>query len=143
MDFLFELPFEIIGFALSVIIPLGVLAALMDWKTTKYENLSEFDAQRMEDNLEIIRVLKKYAEDNPSQRIGQILRNCGIIMDIGVKDSSKPEWETPDYYIDRNLLFEEPGVVLRRIEKVLANQYDYDIVIKETKIKNPSGGENQ
>ena len=133
MEFLKELPYEMLGFAISVILPLGLLASIVDWKTTKYEKLNAFDAQRMEDNLTILNVLKKYTEDNPTQRFGQILRNCGIICDVGVRDSSKPEWETPEYYVDRQIIFEEPSIILERIEKTLANEIDRDIVIKENK----------
>lgn len=126
---------EILG-VLAAIISLGVFAAYTDFssqkKTIKYAN-NDFDRERQYHNLKILTVLAEYTVANPSQRFGQILRNTGVLVDIGVKDSSQEEWETADFYFDRSLVHEEPQVTLSRMENVLANQYDYDIVIKVKK----------
>ncbi len=82
----------------------------------------QFDKERQLANLEILKLLLAYAAENPSQRFGQILRNTGILQDVGVKDSSREDWETPDYYIDRVLVHEEPQLILERMKKELAEQ---------------------
>lgn len=87
-----------------------------------FKSDSQFDKGRQVANLEIIKLLLAYAAENPSQRFGQILRNTGILQDIGVKDSSRQEWETPDYYIDRVLVHEEPQIILARMKKELEEQ---------------------
>jgi hypothetical protein len=128
----FLLFLDLVMLCVIPIIGLTAIAVLFAHKSETGPK-NERDARRQEDNLEIIRLLTEYVEANPSQRFGQVLRNTGVIKDIGVKGAHKPEWQTPDYYIDRNLLFEEPNVILERMEKVLANDYDYDIVVKQNK----------
>lgn len=83
---------------------------------------SQFDKERQIANIEIMKLLLDYTVKNPSQRFGQILRNTGILQDVGVKDSSREEWETPDYYIDRVLIHEEPQIILARMKKELEDQ---------------------
>jgi len=80
-------------------------------------------------NLEILALLEKRILDQPDERFGQVLRNLGIINDIGVRDSSRHDWETPDYYIDRIIIMEEPSIVLARMKRAKAGVYE------ETKIK--------
>lgn len=109
-------------FDLIEILAIGALV-VWSWKAVNGRKpANPFDAARQQANLEIIKMIQKYAEEHPTQRFGQILRNIGILQDIGVRDSSKPEWETPDYYIDRILLHEEPQRILARMKKELAEQ---------------------
>lgn len=70
---------------------------------------------RHEANLQILAQLLKYADDNPDQRFGQILRNTGVVVDVGVRDSAQQEWETPEYYWMRGI-HEEPIATLARME---------------------------
>lgn len=132
----------LLGYASFFFIIVGSVVTLVDWKNNKYKKINTFDARRMKDNLEILEKLKKYIKDHPSQRFGQVLHNCGVINDVGVRDSSKPEWETPDYYISRQVIFDEPSLILKQMEKALANEYEPVIVIKKNK-KNPSGGDGK
>jgi len=130
MDMLFIL------LGVGLIVGLSVFAAYIDFSSQKQSiryGTNSFDRERHCTNLTILKILADYAAQNPSQRFGQILRNTGVLLDIGVKDSSQEDYETPDYYISRDVIFEEPQVTLSRIEKVLANEYDYDIVIKVKK----------
>ena len=120
------------GCIVLIVVPVGLLAAFIADKTSKNPR-NEFDAQRQEDNLEIISLVKKYVKRHPEQRLGQVLRNVGILLDVGVRDSSKNQWETPVYYIDRDIVHEEPCVILDRMQKVLANNYYHNIIVKETK----------
>ena len=103
-----------------LILPIGLLAAFVADKTSKQPK-NAYDAKRQEDNLEILRLVKKYVKDHPEQRLGQALRNVGILMDVGVRNSSRPNWETPDYYIDRMIVHEEPDFILERVRKTLAH----------------------
>jgi len=111
--------FFLLGCVILVGIPLVSIATFFAYQGEKLPD-NELDAKRLNDNLEIVQLLTEYIENHPSQRFGQVLRNTGIIQDVGVKDSSKPEWETPTYYIDRILIHEEPGIILERMEKELA-----------------------
>lgn len=130
MDILFIL------LGVVLIAGLSIFAAYVDFSSQKKTicyGKNDFDRERQFTNLTILKILADYAAKNPSQRFGQILRNTGVLVDVGVKDSSQEEWETPDFYFDRDLVHEEPQATLSRIEKVLANEYEYDIVIKVKK----------
>lgn len=70
---------------------------------------------RQEANLKILAQLLEYVEKHPDQRFGQVLRSTGVAVDIGVRDSSQEEWETPDYYWARGV-FEESIATLARME---------------------------
>lgn len=77
---------------------------------------------RHEANLQILAQLLKYVDENPDQRFGQILRNTGVVVEVGVRDSNQEEWETPDYYWARGV-HEEPIATLARMELNKRNIY--------------------
>lgn len=97
-----------------------------------FEKLSRPDNSRLAINLEILKRLKKYAKENPDQRFGQILRNLGAVKEIGVRDSSQEEYETPDYYWERGV-FEESIATLVRMEKIKRGNYEDTKIITKTK----------
>jgi len=112
---------------LAGVVGVALLAALVDYtvsnpKTQPKISSTQFDIERELANYQILAILVRYAEKNPSQRFGQILRNTGLLQDVGVRDSSKADWETPDYYIDRLIIHEEPQVILERMKKELEQQ---------------------
>ena len=90
---------------------------------------SSLDQERRLANLTILKILEDYASANPSQRFGQILRNTGAVVDVGVRDSAQQEWETPDYYWMRGI-HEEPMQTLARMEKVKTGVYEEIQVIE-------------
>ena len=111
----------LLGLIVVVGVPLSIIVAVLHeiyLRLTK-KPTNSFDMQRQEYNLEILRLVKKYVKDHPEQRLGQILLNVNILMDVGVKDSSRPNWETPDYYIDRRIVHEESCIILDRVKKTL------------------------
>lgn len=71
---------------------------------------------RIIDNLAILDMLFDYITSNPDQRFGQALRNLGIVTDVVVKDSAAPEQDSPQYYLDRSIIMEEPGETLKKID---------------------------
>jgi len=114
---------EFVIFALLTISVGCMIAAIVEYITSNSQTpLNEFEKNRLVVNLEILQILLDYTARHPSQRFGQILRNTGILQDVGVRDSSKEEWETPDFYIDRALIHEEPHIILERMQKELAEQ---------------------
>lgn len=78
-------------------------------------------------NIQILKLLSKHIEKNPDQRFGQILRNTGVVVDIGIRDSSQKEWETPDYYWMRGV-HEESSLTLIRMNGSIHGTFE------ETKI---------
>jgi hypothetical protein len=44
---------------------------------------------RLQDNLKILKELKRYVFENPDQRFGQILRNIGVIVDYVDENGKK------------------------------------------------------
>jgi hypothetical protein len=108
--------FLLLGFVVISFVFLGGVATLFAFQSETGPQNS-LDAKRLDDNLEIIQLLTEYIEANPSQRFGQVLRNTGVIQDINIP---KEPHEMPDMYLDRQLLFEEPDIILKRIEKHLA-----------------------
>lgn len=107
--------------------------ALYNRNLDKQEKINRNPRQKA--NLEILAHLLEYVEENPDQRFGQILRNIGVVVDVGVRDSSKPERETPDYYWVRGI-HEESQKVLERIGKALHNEFEDVNIIKN----DPKGG---
>jgi hypothetical protein len=70
-------------------------------------------------NRAILKLLQEQVESQPDSRFGQILRNTGVVVDVGIRDSSKPDWETPDYYWERGI-HEEPWHTLARMYRDIA-----------------------
>ena len=65
---------------------------------------------RKEANLELIRQLKHYVTMNPDMRLGQALRNIGIIVDFqDPPGEGEPKWA--------NHFNEEPQKMLERVIK--------------------------
>ena len=63
---------------------------------------------RKEANMEIVRLLVNYINDNPDQRFGQILRNVGVVVDYWNEQEMKKDWmnhfnEEPQAMLDRML----------------------------------------
>ena len=118
---------SVLGVALIAFLLIGTLCGIVDsilkrFQKSKQEptkKLRSFDQERQIANLEILTLLVVYVRTHPSQRFGQVLRNTGILQDVQVKDSKQAEWETPDYYINRILIHEEPQVILERMRKEL------------------------
>jgi hypothetical protein len=123
MGEMFEQAMQLLGFLLFAIVPAALIFSVVEWKSNKSKSKPlNYDELRQQTNLMILDLLRLYAEKHPSMRFGQILRNTGILQDVGVRDSSKPEWETPDYYIDRIIIHEEPWTILKRMAKELDEQ---------------------
>lgn len=70
-----------------------------------------------------MKLLAMRVKNEPDSRFGQILRNSGVVIDIGIKDSADEEWETPDYYWARGI-HEEPLITLLRMEKNAHGEYE-------------------
>jgi hypothetical protein len=77
-------------------------------------------------------MISQYVEDNPDQRFGQVLRNLGVVVDVGVKDSADEEWETPDYYWFRGI-HEEPINTLIRMKKALNGEFVNTKIVTKNK----------
>lgn len=132
-----ELIIGILG-GVFLVLFLGVFAAYIDWSTqikskvNHFDGLNQFDRNRLLNNLAILQLLTDYAMKNPSQRIGQILINTDVLQDRNIRDPKRMGWEPPFYYIDRIILNEEPGAILRRMEKALAKNTNNVNIKKET-----------
>lgn len=114
----------ILGFLVCAV-PVGLFAAFFDWKTTEGQiNYAEtdLDKKRQITNIMILQVLTDYAAKNPSQRFGQILRNTGLVQDVLVQERGMEDWESGNAYISRDLLFEEPYTILKRMKETLEEQ---------------------
>ena len=86
---------------------------------------------RQEANFHILAILLNYVEKNPDQRFGQVLRNTGVVVDVGVKDSSQHDWDSPDFYWVRGI-HEEPMATLARMEATKRGIYKDTEIIKGT-----------
>lgn len=77
--------------------------------------MSEFDQKRQEANHELIEILTAQVKARPSERFGQILRNCGFI-----KENMKFH-ETGNFYPDgwSNEFNTEPQEILKRVKETL------------------------
>lgn len=64
---------------------------------------------RKSKNIELIRQLKHYVTMNPDMRLGQALRNLGIVVDRLNPETHENEWV--------NGFNEEPDVTLERVLK--------------------------
>jgi len=104
------------------IIFIAVLAAFMEYRVEKNKNLTEFDLKRIEDNEEILKLIKKYMKDNPQQRFGQVLKNLGVLERELVQKRGMEDWESGELYISNNLVHDEPEIILERIKKALDEQ---------------------
>lgn len=87
---------------------------------------------RQEANLEILELIRNRIMACPDERFGQILRNIGVTIDVGVKDSAQEDWETPDYYWMRGV-HEESTKTLERVKKSLANNYEDVTIVTRSK----------
>ena len=112
------------GMAIWMMIGLALFIYVIFFDKSKSESSPIKKNLRQIANLEILDLLRERVLNHPDERFGQALRNAGIINDVGVKDSSKPDWETPDYYIDRIILHEEPSVILARMRRAQAGEYE-------------------
>ena len=74
---------------------------------------------RLVANLEILDMLRDYAMENPDQRIGQVLRNSGVMNTVLVPKRGAPEWESGEMYIDGIVMHEEPAIILKRMKQEL------------------------
>ena len=113
--------FTLLGFALIVIVPLAALASVFEYQSEKLPK-NEFDAKRLEDNLEILEILKKYVEDHPEQRFGQMLKNLEVFERKIVQERGMEEWESGSVWIDHKVVHDEPSIILERMKKSLANK---------------------
>lgn len=113
--------FLLLGIAIIILIPLGSLAALFAFKGEKLPK-NEFDAKRLEDNLEILELLQTYIEDHPEQRFGQVLKNLEVFERQLVRERGMEEWESGNIWISHSVVHEEPSVILERMKKILADQ---------------------
>lgn len=65
---------------------------------------------RKQANMEIIRHLKHHLTMYPDIRLGQALRNIGIVVDFIVEGENTPRWS--------NHFNEEPDKMLERMKKI-------------------------
>lgn len=65
--------------------------------------------KRLEANLQILKLLEQYIQENPDLRFGQALYNLAIIKDVEPMNFS---------YIDRIIIHEEPTVTLERLNSL-------------------------
>ena len=114
----------LIFFVMKVIFWLLFITGLVLFFTRKKSNAPNTSNKpktlsnpRQDANVDILAHLFNYIVRNPDQRFGQILRNTGVVVDVGVRDSAQAEWETPDYYWARGV-HEEPMATLARMESV-------------------------
>ena len=70
------------------------------------------DQKRLEANRKLVSILAKEIEKSPSQRFGQILRNCGFVEEAGV-DCWNDLKGRPTYW--NNEFNFEPWVLLARV----------------------------
>lgn len=106
--------FFLLGLSLLVVVPIGVLAAVVADKTSKQPK-NELDAERLEDSLEALNLISDYLKENPSIRLGQALLNLNVLQDDVTYTPNCP----PRYKLKRNIIHEEPAVTLARIEAAL------------------------
>ena len=77
---------------------------------------------RLVANLEILDLLEDYARKNPDQRIGQVLRNSGVMNSVLVPKRGTPEWESGEMYMDGIVMHEESAIILKRMKQELFNK---------------------
>lgn len=119
---MFEKAMEMLGAFLLVVVPVALLATFIESRVSKRRKLNAFDQKRLNDNLELIRLLTEYVEKYPSQRFGQALRNIGILDTVLVKERGMEEWDSGNMYIDGMIMHAEPCDLLIRVKKELARQ---------------------
>lgn len=73
----------------------------------------KFDQARQEANRELVNILRAQIEARPTERLGQILRNCGFIQAEPVYNLGGSIW--------KNHFMEEPQAMLARVKETLRN----------------------
>ncbi len=122
MGEMFEKGLELLGMFLVVVVPVAFVATFVEHMVSKRRKLNEYDKARLDANLELIRLLTEYVEKYPSQRLGQALRNIGIIETVLVQERGMEEWESGNMYIDGMIMHAEPWHILEQVKKELARQ---------------------
>jgi len=74
----------------------------------------EFDDERQQATLELLRLLQELVHDNPTMRFGQILQNYGFVKaERPANPEQRISWQN-EFYV-------EPVALLKRVKEKLAN----------------------
>lgn len=84
-------------------------ATLLRKRAGKLRN--KFDQSRLEANRELVALLAELVEKRPTERFGQILRNCGFVREIRpINPEAGIPWQ--------NEFYSEPQKILERVKRI-------------------------
>ncbi len=81
---------------------------------------NHFDRRRYKNNKHILKVLEAYVEKFPSQRFGQVIRNCGMVDTVFFEEMNSRDGG-PFY---TNIFNEEPDRTLKRMLEDVSEQFE-------------------